>query len=212
MESNENYDNNIPQELLNYFVEHKGFLKNYPATDAIKEGLEHVVIEEKVKIVEKIEEKKEYKLTPEEEERLKQLKLDSKIKGLPQATEEEIRKAKENLKNFRREKTFRELLFEYIDNGNLKDSDVYNCAKVDRRTFSKIRNNKYYHPNINTVIRLGFALHLCLYDLEQLLKSANYSLCFNNYFYITIAYCLENKIFDIDQVNDILYACELPLL
>ena len=60
--------------------------------------------------------------------------------------------------NNKNENDFQKLLFSFIDNKNLKDSDVYNKVNIDRRTFSKIRNNPEYHPSKNTVILLGLSL------------------------------------------------------
>ena len=54
---------------------------------------------------------------------------------------------------------FQTMLFKLIDERNLKDSDVYNKVHMDRRLFSKIRNNDY-HPSKETIILLGIALEL----------------------------------------------------
>lgn len=201
------YKNEIPQQLLQFFVLNKRILNSDLITPAIENGLKHLVIEEKEEIVKEV-----IPLSEEKQKKLNELLESSKTKGLPQATEEEIRKARENLNKVKKEETFSEMLFGFIDRNNLKDSDVYNNAKVDRRTFSKIRNDKNYHPNMNTIIKLGLSLHLNIMDFEKLLNSANYSMPYNNYFYITIIYCINKKIYDVDQINDILYACELPLL
>ena len=56
--------------------------------------------------------------------------------------------------------SFQELLFKYIDERNLKDSDVYNKVHIDRRLFSKIRSNNQYHPSKDTIILLGLSLKL----------------------------------------------------
>ena len=58
-------------------------------------------------------------------------------------------------------------LDQFIDNKNLKDSDVYNKVNIDRRTFSKIRNNPEYHPSKNTVILLGLSLELTESEMTQ---------------------------------------------
>ena len=57
---------------------------------------------------------------------------------------------------------FTNLLFKFIDRNNLKDSDVYNKAGIDRRLFSKIRSNEQYHPKKETVIALGLSLNLSI--------------------------------------------------
>ena len=42
--------------------------------------------------------------------------------------------------------TFVEMLLRLIDERNLKDTDVYKRANLDRKYFSKLRCNKNYKP------------------------------------------------------------------
>lgn len=107
--------------------------------------------------------------------------------------------------------SFKELLFKYIDERNLKDSDVYNKVHIDRRLFSKIRSNIDYHPSKDTIILLGLSLKLNEKELEELLNSASYSLPKNNIYDLIIRFCFIEKIYDIKQVNDLLeeYNCKL---
>ena len=106
---------------------------------------------------------------------------------------------------------FQTLLFKMIDDRELKDSDVYNKVHIDRRLFSKIRNNKDYHPSKETVLLLAFALELSESEMEQLLDSASYSLPRNNKYDLIIRFCFINKIYNIMNVNDLLdeHNCEL---
>ena len=99
---------------------------------------------------------------------------------------------------------FQKLLFSYIDNKGLKDSDVYNKVNIDRRLFSKIRNDNY-HPGKDTIIKLAIALNLSIDELEKLLSSASYSLPKNNERDLIIRFSFINKIYDIDSINDFLY-------
>jgi len=100
---------------------------------------------------------------------------------------------------------FQTLLFKYIDESNLKDSDIYNKVNIDRRLFSKIRNNKNYHPKKNTIILFAIALKLDINGLEKLLESASYSLPKNNKFDLIIRFCFLKKIYDINIINELLY-------
>lgn len=106
---------------------------------------------------------------------------------------------------------FQTMLFKLIDDRNLKDSDVYNKVHIDRRLFSKIRNNNLYHPSKETIILLGFSLELNEQEIEDLLESASYSLPKNNYYDLIIRFCFINKIYKISKVNDLLneYNCKL---
>lgn len=101
---------------------------------------------------------------------------------------------------------FNELLFSYIDNNNLKDSDVYHKIDMDRKLFSKIRCNLNYIPKKVNVIKLCLSLNLNLMDSNKLLNSAGYSLSYNDEFDLVISYCIENKIYDLNIINNYLYS------
>ena len=109
------------------------------------------------------------------------------------------------------ENKFQKLLFKYIDERNLKDSDVYNKAGIDRRLFSKIRSDEDYHPSKETVISLASSLELSINELEELLDSASYSLPKNNKFDLIIRFCFLEKIYNKMEINDMLhdYKCSL---
>ena len=106
---------------------------------------------------------------------------------------------------------FQKLLFKYIDDRGLKDSDVYNKVHIDRRLFSKIRNDSDYHPSRETVILLGLALELNIDEFTLLMESASYSLPRNNYYDLIIRFCFMEGIYKIRDVNDLLelYSCKL---
>ena len=99
---------------------------------------------------------------------------------------------------------FQKLLFKYIDERDLKDSEVYNKVHVDRRLFSKIRSDSNYHPSKETIILLAIALELNEDELEDLLLSASYSLPMNNEFDLVIRYCFKEKVFDLIEINSYL--------
>jgi hypothetical protein len=109
------------------------------------------------------------------------------------------------------ENDFQQLLFKYIDDRNLKDSDVYNKVHIDRRLFSKIRSDNKYHPSKETIILLGLSLELNEKEIENLLESASYSLPKNNYYDLIIRFCFKEKIYKLDDINNMLdeYHCEL---
>ena len=119
-----------------------------------------------------------------------------------------------NINEFIKEKdkysNFQTLLFKMIDERNLKDSDVYNKVHIDRRLFSKIRNENY-HPSKETIILLGLSLELNEEEIIELLNSASYTLPKNNYYDLIIRFCFINKIYDLSKVNELLdeYHCKL---
>ncbi len=97
--------------------------------------------------------------------------------------------------------SFRKLLFSYIDKAGVTDSQVYKKAGVDRRHFSKIRSKPDYHPGKNTVIALCLALKLNLKEAAHLLNAAGYTLSDSDLSDLVIKFCLERKIYDINDVN-----------
>lgn len=102
-------------------------------------------------------------------------------------------------------------LFYYFMNTKFpeqKDSYIYNKAHINAKLFSKIRN-PHYHASRKTIIALGLALELNLNEFEIFLSSANYALSLNNTFDIAIIYCIEHKIYDLFEVNEIIYGLDL---
>jgi len=112
--------------------------------------------------------------------------------------------------NDNKEDKFQKLLFKYIDDKGLKDSDVYKKVHIDRRLFSKIRNEEY-HPSKETVILLGLALELNEKEFDEFITSASYSLPKNNVYDLIIRFCFVEGIYKIKKVNELLdsYNCKL---
>ena len=106
--------------------------------------------------------------------------------------------------NCNKSMSFNELLFSFIDESGHKDSEIYKKVDIDRKLFSKIRCDSDYIPRRNVIIKLCLALELERNDFNKLLNSAGYSLS-NNKFDKIVSYCLDNKVYDLSQVNDYLY-------
>ena len=102
-------------------------------------------------------------------------------------------------------KSFRELLFSFIDRSGLKDSDVYRKAGIDRRLFSKVRCNENYVLCKENILKLCVSLRLNLDDTSELLESAGYSLSTTNNYDLILRYCIINKIYDIDIISEYLF-------
>ncbi|MBY6038207.1 hypothetical protein KUV80_16220 [Fictibacillus nanhaiensis] len=103
-----------------------------------------------------------------------------------------------------RKPTLQQVLFSFIDQKGIKDSEIYKKAGLDRKHFSKIRSISGYHPKKHTVVALGLALELNEEDFDQLLQSGGYSLSESETSDLVIKFCLERKIFDVRQVNEYL--------
>lgn len=124
---------------------------------------------------------------------------------IPKLSKQENSNIKDFIDKHEQYSDFQTMLFKLIDDRNLKDSDVYNKVHIDRRLFSKIRSDKNYHPSKETIILLAVALELTETELDELLESASYSLPKNNKYDLIIRFCFINKIFKLNNINELLY-------
>ena len=100
--------------------------------------------------------------------------------------------------------TFSQMLLRLIDERNLKDSEVYKNANIDRRLFSKIRGDGDYIPSKKTAICFCMALQLDLEKSRRLLETAGYALSTSSKFDLIIMYLLENREFNVVFANIVL--------
>ena len=109
------------------------------------------------------------------------------------------------------EETFSQRLLRMIDERGMTDSESYTKAYVDRRHFSKIRKDVNYVPNKKTVLAFTIALELSLDEAKDLLASAGFALSRSSKTDIIVAYFLQNKIYDMFEINDVLDAYGQPV-
>ena len=105
------------------------------------------------------------------------------------------------------DETFSQRLLRLIDERGMTDSEAYNKAYVDRRHFSKIRKDVNYTPNKKTVL----ALELSIDEAKDLLNSAGFAISRSSKTDIIVAYFLQNKIYDMFEINEILDAYGQPI-
>ena len=119
-----------------------------------------------------------------------------------------------NLKDLIRDlgETFHEMLFRKISESGLPDAEVYKKANLDRKLFSKIRCSYDYIPKKKTIIALAIALRLNLDDTRDLLASAGYALSDSSKTDLIVRFCIENGIYDIYEVNALLFEFDQPVL
>ncbi len=106
---------------------------------------------------------------------------------------------------------FSDYLYKLIKQKNLSDVEVYKRAHLDRRIFSKIRNEKNYMPGKKTVLAIAFAMKLDFKEANTLLARAGYSLSEGRKEDVIAAYFIENQIYDLFLINEVLdyYGCPI---
>ena len=97
--------------------------------------------------------------------------------------------------------TFPQYLLYLIGRKGLKNADVYKRAIVDKKVFSKIKNNPDYHPQKLTALCLCIGAMLDLDEARDLLARAGYALSPCDKTDIIFSYFIENKIYDMIEVD-----------
>lgn len=108
--------------------------------------------------------------------------------------------------------TFCEMMFSLIDQKGFTDTEVYKRAMLDRKYFSKLRSDPHYKPKKKVVCAIALALELDNATCKKLVKKAGYILSSANKFDLVIRYAIENKIYDIMKVNEMLFELGLETL
>ena len=110
------------------------------------------------------------------------------------------------------EPTFSQKLFKYIKAKGITETECYKGANLDRRLFSKMRSNDEYQPSKLTVFALVISLKLSAEEADDLLESAGFTISHSYKLDTVMEFLIERRVYDINLVNEILYAMECPLL
>lgn len=108
--------------------------------------------------------------------------------------------------------TFSDELLRIIDQKHMTDAQVYNRAHISRQLFNSIKNVSYYRPSKQTVLALLCALELSIEESRRLLEKAGFAFSSSNKSDLIIKFCIENGIYSITDINEILAHYNLPLL
>lgn len=118
----------------------------------------------------------------------------------------------ENLKEFmerhradeEKSEPFVDYLYSLMEKHGIENpADFYNKANISRQLWSSIISGKS-HPSLNVCLKMVLALKASNHECKYLLKKAGFTLASSSPYALIIRYAIENKIYDIVEVNRML--------
>ena len=80
---------------------------------------------------------------------------------------------------------------------------MYGLVDISRSLWSSVISGKS-NPSLNFTLKVVFGLHCTNHECKYLLKKAGFTLASSSRFALIIRYYLENKIYNLLDVNDYL--------
>ena len=97
--------------------------------------------------------------------------------------------------------TFAQYLMYLIRSRGMDNAQVYKRAIIDKKVFSKIKNNPDYHPQKLTALCLCVGARLNLDETKDLLARAGYALSPCDKTDVIFSYFIENGIYDMVELD-----------
>lgn len=107
---------------------------------------------------------------------------------------------------------FMETLLELIRKSGKKNADVYKRANISKQHFSKLVNDPKAAITKPVAVAFALALELDLQQTRELIGRAGYTLTNSSIFDLIVQYHIENKQYNVVEINVVLYEFDQVLL
>lgn len=110
----------------------------------------------------------------------------------------------EHQKNNEKSQSFVDYIYFLMgEHGISNPSEIYSKVDISRQLWSSIISGKS-SPSLNACVKIALGMHLNNHECKYLLKKAGFTLSSANKFALIIRYAIENQIYDVYEVNELL--------
>lgn len=102
-----------------------------------------------------------------------------------------------------RQQTFREFILDSLEKKGINPVAFYTAADIDRKLFSRMKNEPDYRPSKDTAIRCCLALKLNIEQTEYALSLAGYSLSWSLHEDLAVRWCIQHRVFKVYDVMEV---------
>lgn len=112
----------------------------------------------------------------------------------------------------RHDESFSESIKRLIEERGIKPSACYHAANISKAVFSNIMNKEDYKPTKATAFAFAVALKMSVAETKELLEKAGFAMSSVFPLDRAMEYLIAHRVYDIYDVNSILFELDLPLL
>ncbi|MGN0812250.1 MAG: hypothetical protein ACI4MQ_01915 [Candidatus Coproplasma sp.] len=118
-------------------------------------------------------------------------------------SDDELAMLNKFVRRHKSDKTFGDAVYTIMDKHGMTAPQVYKNALMRRQDFARVTDTKCENVTRKMVWQIVIGLHCTLVEADELLFSAGY-IRRNNKFDLTLQYCVEHGIYDIEAIDAVL--------